>query len=213
MNPIFQRAVMGVALRRFLLLCFMVLLTGLGGTVLANQHGGIAAQEIYPTGQPTRIAPLIPELYEEAASSPSQDVVMPFREVFHGSPHHTDWALLVPLFAVIFLFGGPVVVIIVVAMLHFRSKARRTELRAQIILKALETGRDLPEALLPGDDAPTGNVNLRRGVRNIGLGFAILLPLGILAGFEVGALGFIPMSIGVAQVALWRWADRSAGQG
>lgn len=207
--------VSSIGLRYGLGVLFIVLCSGmLSEPVLADQQGGISATEIYPTGQSVRIAPLIPEIQPAPSEMrPSAEVSMPLREVLQERASDVGWALLIPLFGIVFLFGGPVIVVIVVAVLHYRSKARRTELRAQIILKALEAGRELPDALLPGDEAPNGNINLRRGVRNIGLGFAILLPLGMLAGFDVGSLGFIPMSIGIAQVCLWRWVDRSTAQG
>lgn len=182
---------------------------------LADQH----AQVIQPTGEPVQVISQVSagaSIETVGASSQPLDLSdsrVQYQDIFKKRVDHAGWALLIPLFGITFLFGGPVLVVIVVAVLHYRSKARRIELRAQIVLKALEAGRELPEAVFPGDEAPDGRVNLRRGVRNLGLGFAILLPLGFLAGFDVGSLGLIPMSIGVAQLCLWRWVDRPAAQG
>ncbi|MFC3852185.1 DUF6249 domain-containing protein [Salinispirillum marinum] len=203
----------GARVRYGLTLLFAVVGLGLQSVpAVADQQGGISATDVYPTGQPVRIEPLIPN-DGAAQSSQNTELSAPIREAIARSSNDVAFSMLIPLFGIIFLFGGPVLVVIVVAVLHYRSKARRTELRAQIILKALEAGRELPDALLPGDEVVAENNNLRRGVRNIGLGFAVLLPLGMLAGFDVGSLGFIPMSIGVAQVCLWRWVDRSTEQG
>lgn len=118
-----------------------------------------------------------------------------------GSFH---WALLIPIFAISFVFGGPIVLIIVLATLHYRSKARRAQIDAELTLKALEAGRELPPELLGQKLAAKREDNLRRGVKNVGLGIGIVAGLSLLVGFDIGALGFILVGIGGAQLVLWK---------
>lgn len=114
------------------------------------------------------------------------------------------WALLIPIFAISFVFGGPIVLIIVIAVLHYRSKARTAQIKAELTLKALETGRELPPELTQQRPSSTPEDNLRKGVKNLGLGAGIVAGLSFLVGFDIGALGFILVGIGAAQLVLWK---------
>ncbi len=113
------------------------------------------------------------------------------------------WALLIPIFFVTFVFGGPIVLIIVLAVLHYRSKARRAQIKAELTLKALEAGRELPPELSEQNSVATAD-NLRRGVKNVGLGIGVVAGLSFLVGFDIGALGFVLVGIGGAQLVLWK---------
>jgi hypothetical protein len=115
-------------------------------------------------------------------------------------------ALLIPLFAIAFIFGGPVILIIVLAILHYRAKDRRQrEINANID-KLLAAGRDIPVELLRGDDPAMikDDGNLYKGMRNIGLGLGWLIFLTILCGIQVGAIGFIFIGLGVSQMVVWK---------
>lgn len=116
-------------------------------------------------------------------------------------------ALLIPILAVIFIFGGPVAVVIALAAFYYRSKTRRAEIQAETTLKALESGRELPKELLEGKSMDKAEDNLRKGVKNIGLGLGIVLGLSFLVGISIGALGFILVGIGGSQLALWKLDD------
>lgn len=117
-------------------------------------------------------------------------------------------ALLIPILAILLIFGGPVAVIIAIAAFYYRSKTRRDEIRAETTLKALETGRELPKELQEEKSMDKAEDNLRKGVKNVGLGLGLVLGLSFLTGFEIGALGFILVGIGGAQLALWKLDNR-----
>lgn len=116
-------------------------------------------------------------------------------------------ALLIPILAVVLIFGGPVAVVIALAAFYYRSKTRRAEIRAETILKALESGRELPKELLEEKSMDKAEDNLRKGVKNIGLGLGLVLGLSFWVGIEIGALGFILVGIGGAQLVLWKLDD------
>lgn len=124
-----------------------------------------------------------------------------------GSGHHTSvekWALLIPILAVVFIFGGPVVVIVVIAVLYYRAKSRREQQRAEITLKALETGRELPPELTGAKSEDPVESNLHKGLKNMGLGLGIVIGVQWLAGYEIGGLGFVLAGVGGAQLLLWK---------
>lgn len=115
-------------------------------------------------------------------------------------------ALLIPLFAIAFIFGGPVLLIIVLAILHYRAKDRRQRDINANIDKLLAAGRDIPVELLRGDDPAVvkDDGNLYKGMRNIGLGLGWLIFLTILCGIQIGAIGFIFIGLGVSQMVVWK---------
>lgn len=155
-------------------------------------------------------------------------------------PHHGDWerdleaklkgafgghrendyedaiqtAVLIPLFAVIFIFGGPIFLIcyLISKRYHYRQ-LRQQNINANID-KLLAAGRDIPVELLRGDE-PKGaddNGNRSKGIRNICLGTGWFLFLTIMVGFDIGSLAFIWIALGVSQVLIWYLNQPSAGQ-
>ena len=56
-------------------------------------------------------------------------------------------------------------------------------------------------------DQVGGDSNLKRGLLMTGAGIGLLLALGVLAGWEIGAIGLIPIFIGLARVVIWRLED------
>lgn len=115
-----------------------------------------------------------------------------------------NWELLIPIVAITFIFGGPIVLIIAIAVLHYRSKNRRAQIKAELTLKALETGRELPPEVLEQNSVETPEGNLRKGIKNIGLGVGIVAGFSFLVGFDIGALGFVLVAVGTAQLLLWK---------
>lgn len=120
----------------------------------------------------------------------------------YGSGH---WAeLLIPLVAIVLIFGGLPAVLIVLAVMHYRSSRIKAQLQADTIAKALESGRELPQELLNQGVEPTPRTLLKRGVQNVGLGTGLLLALSLMMGINIGAIGFIFIGIGAAQLVLWK---------
>lgn len=111
-------------------------------------------------------------------------------------------ALLIPIMFITFVFGGPVIALIVFGILHYRSKNEKARLHAETVLRALEMGRELPPDLFNEQGAEAAD-NLKKGVKNVGLGIGLLVALS-LVNFKLGAIGFILLGIGAAQLVLWK---------
>jgi len=127
-------------------------------------------------------------------------------------------ALLIPLFAILFIFGGPILLLILILVFFFGAKRRRQQDINMNIDKLLAAGRDIPVELLRGDeprrDEPVGSRD--KGIRNIFLGTGWLVFLTIMVGFDIGSAGFIWIALGASQVVIWYLnrpnASEQAGQ-
>ncbi len=117
-----------------------------------------------------------------------------------------DMVQLVPLVAIVFSIGGPLLLVGFLIAQRYRNKQLRQQNLNANIDKLLAAGRDIPVELLRGDDPLVGGDagNRDRGIRNICLGTGLLLFLSILAGLDIGAVGFIWIALGVSQVLIWR---------
>ncbi|MDR7090500.1 DUF6249 domain-containing protein [Cellvibrio fibrivorans] len=139
-----------------------------------------------------------------------------------GGDHEDDGdfhpALLIPLFAILFIFGGPILLLILILVFFFGAKRRRQQDINMNIDKLLAAGRDIPVELLRGDeprrDEPVGSRD--KGIRNIFLGTGWLVFLTIMVGFDIGSAGFIWIALGASQVVIWYLnrpnASEQAGQ-
>ena len=186
----------------------------LEGTLVPLDAPHAAAAETQPSpDQPT--APIA----EQAPSAPSAD---PWQN--HNN-WERDWeknlskalggnhedsgdfhpALLIPLFAIVFIFGGPIILLILILVFFFGAKRRRQQDINMNIDKLLAAGRDIPVELLRGDepksDEPVGSRD--KGIRNIFLGTGWLVFLSIMVGFDIGSAGFIWIALGASQVLIW----------
>jgi hypothetical protein len=129
--------------------------------------------------------------------------------------------IIIPVVAMSLLFGGPILLIIILALLHYRSKSRRLKNINMNIEKLLAAGRDIPLELLLGEEPrvvkntkQAGEViytrndeMMRKGVRNIGVGIGCLVFLTIAFDIEIGSFGFILIGLGISQVVIWRLSE------
>lgn len=112
--------------------------------------------------------------------------------------------MLVPLVAVTLIFGGPLVLIgFLIAKRYRYRQARQQSINANID-KLLAAGRDIPVELLRGDEPKGADDygNRNKGIRNICLGAGVLIFLWALVGFDIAALGFIWIALGISQVLI-----------
>lgn len=114
--------------------------------------------------------------------------------------------LLIPILAVLLIFGGPLLMVIILASMHFRSRNRQVELQHASIARVVESGQPVPEGIL--QQSLQGTVHQgARGLRNIGLGLGLLAFLWMVFGPRAGAIGFLFIGIGLSQVAIWKFVD------
>lgn len=123
-----------------------------------------------------------------------------------GSSMGLGLTMLVPIVALLLIFGGPVLLMIVLATLHYRSRNRRAGLHHETMARLIESGQPIPDEVL----RVTLTDSLHRGVRgfrNLGLGLGLFAFLTLAASVKVGALGLLFMGIGVAQLLIWKFID------
>lgn len=147
-------------------------------------------------------------LERHIAEQISRNVEQEFGKAF-GSGDNLSTALLIPLFAIVFTFGGPIILIIALMMMHYRAKARRERQQSENIAQLLAAGKDVPLELLRGDEASSAVAedNLRKGVKNIGIGTGLLIFLTLFLGIGIGSVGFIMIGLGISQLVVWKLAD------
>lgn len=146
-------------------------------------------------GQPDRGA-------VEAPSAPSVPGYHPYQG--GGIPDGE----LIPLVAIFVIFGGPVILVIVLAVLRNRAAARRETIRAGTIARYLEAGRDVPPELLHGGTVEQkAENNLRKGIINLGFGIGLTVFLVNFLGTGIGSIGFIVIGMGLSQLAVWKLID------
>lgn len=117
-----------------------------------------------------------------------------------------DAELLIPIIAMLLLFGGPLFLVAYLGTLRYRAKAlRQREINANID-KLLAAGRDIPVELLRGDEPKrTEEIGSRdKGIRNLFLGIGWLIFLTLFFGVEIGALGYIWIALGLSQLVIWK---------
>lgn len=133
--------------------------------------------------------------------------------------------VIIPVIAMLLLFGGPILLLIVLAILHYRAKARRQQNINMNIDKLLAEGRDIPLEMLLGEEAavvkppvragvvlasPRDDSTMQKGVRNIGLGTGWLIFLTIMFGINIGSFGFIFIGLGISQLVIWKLSTTSS---
>ena len=141
-------------------------------------------------------------------------------EDFGGIPLSPD--TVIPIVAMLLLFGGPVLLVVILAILHYRNKARRQRNINMNIDKLLAAGRDIPVELLLGEETAfiktqvkgetvvyeRNNVLLEKGVKNICVGIGLLIFLTIFLGIKLGSCAFILIGLGISRLIIWKLSDQ-----
>lgn len=174
-----------------------------------------AAQPIEPHSAPQqpssspRPAPE-PEFAPPAPVSPEQQWKTLDKELKHAfdkpSTERTfNMALLIPILGIVFIFGGPIVLLCYFIARHYKAKAERQQAINANIDKLLAAGRDIPVELLRGDEPLAGqdSGDLASGMRTLFIGIGLLIFLTALIGFNIGAVGFILIAIGCSKILVW----------
>jgi len=203
-------------------------------------------EEILSTDAPAPAiapAPVAPPIAAEPCASQNMDdmrkAIDELREAIHNdmSSGFNGVSLgpdvIVPVIAMLLLFGGPILLLIVLAVLHYRAKARRQQNINRNIDKLLAEGKDIPLEMLLGEEAavakpmmrsgfvattttaaataaPRNDNTLQKGVRNIGLGTGWLLFLTIMFNIKIGSFGFIFIGLGISQLVIWKLSNTGA---
>lgn len=116
-------------------------------------------------------------------------------------------SVIVPIFAILFTFGSPVLVIALLLLFSYRKRKQRDAL----VEKFINAGKDVPPEILAtfNNNGASGN-NLQRGLILSGIGSGLFLFLGMLVGWGVASVALIPLCIGIARLLIWKLSEQQA---
>ncbi|WP_226660956.1 DUF6249 domain-containing protein [Microbulbifer aggregans] len=117
-----------------------------------------------------------------------------------------DW--LVPVVAILAVFGTPILIVWLVT----RNSYRKKQLLMDNINRLVAEGRDIPPELLDAMDGERTADTKDRGFTLIAVGAAVFIWLTAAGGLEAGSLGLIPLFIGVARYINWKLDNQSQQQ-
>lgn len=118
-------------------------------------------------------------------------------------------ALVIPVVAILMVFGAPALTVVLVALFVFRHRERRQQLLNERIQKFLENGQPVPENLM-GDSLSAPARHLNQGLVLLGAGIGLTVFLSLINGFAIGSLGLILIGVGLAKILIWKLAERQA---
>jgi len=99
---------------------------------------------------------------------------------------------LIGLVAVILIFGMPIVIVLAV----LRHRARRQQATNEVVMKLAEKGQPIPPELFL-EPAAKPRSDLRRGIKLITVGLAIMGFFFFQGDHDGMGFGFIPLAIGI----------------
>lgn len=119
---------------------------------------------------------------------------------------------LIPVVAIVFVFGVPAIALFLIVLLGLRYKLKMQKDRYSVVEKAIESGRELPDAFFeePLSKKPTYNKKrLSMALTLITLGVGILF-FGLVAENKyVWAFSVIPILIGLGQLLVYKIEEKS----
>lgn len=125
-----------------------------------------------------------------------------------GHPEPLNLDFIVPVVAMLVIFGGPICLLGFLMVLNYRNKRRREANININIDKLLAAGRDIPVELLRGDEPRAADADedgsLNKGIKNICVGTGLLIFLTMLMGIKIGSVAFILIGLGVSRVLVWK---------
>ena len=147
---------------------------------------------------PVMAQPPSPESGEELAEFWQQQVPVELDEI------------IIPVVAILSVFGIPPVAILLLALLVFRYREKQQRLYNERLQRFLEAGQPIPEELLKNEvKESTPTQYLSRGMTWLGLGIGLGIFLGLMVGWKVASLALVPIGIAIARLVSWRVASRA----
>lgn len=117
------------------------------------------------------------------------------------------WVGVVAIVAVVLFFS--VLVILPIAFFIYGSRKRRQKMN--LIQVYLDSGRDVPPQVLNSFGSGVGS--FRSGLMLTGAGFGIVAAFNAAGEPSIGALGLIPLFIGIAKLLYWMFEERKYDKG
>jgi cadmium resistance protein CadD (predicted permease) len=104
--------------------------------------------------------------------------------------------------AIVFTLGLPIIILVLV--LVFSNRKRKQKMA--VISSYLEANQPVPEFVMAefgGNSAATSS--FKSGLTFLFVGIAIFIFIGLQEGLEAGAMGLIPIGIGIARLVGWKY--------
>jgi hypothetical protein len=102
---------------------------------------------------------------------------------------------------------------VLIILIIFIAKILRDKSRNQVIIKALENGKDLPQEFFrPIQKKKREGEPLRDALVTLGLGIGLTVALYFFMGLKYAAFGLIPLFIGVGQLIAYLINKKLAGK-
>lgn len=105
---------------------------------------------------------------------------------------------LVPLTGIVFIFGSPIAIVLIV--LSFRHKQKKAQY--ELIAKAIEAGKDIPEGVFQTDKREPRN-NFTMGITNLFAGIGISILLWNLVALKFASIGLLISCVGIGQIIIY----------
>ncbi len=102
----------------------------------------------------------------------------------------------VRILAVSFIFGGPILIVVLCCYYRYRIRVNRLYLAKQ----ALEAGKELPVDILNPTLAQTGEQRIQKGVRTLFVGLGLTIVFRMLISSEIMSIGILIMCMGAGQI-------------
>ncbi|MBS6269709.1 MAG: hypothetical protein KH586_12355 [Tannerella sp.] len=120
--------------------------------------------------------------------------------------------VLLPIVAIVFVFGVPVIVLFLILFFALRYKLKLQKERYAVVEKAIECGRELPDSFFEESSSKKPLYSKKRlstALTLIALGIGILF-FGLVAENKyVWAFSVIPILIGLGQLLVYRIEEKS----
>ncbi len=96
---------------------------------------------------------------------------------------------------------------VLIVLIVFIAKVLRDKSRNQVVMKAIENGKELPQEFFTpyekGKREPKEKDPLRDSLVTLGLGIGLTLALYFFLGLKFAAFGLIPLFVGLGQLTAY----------
>lgn len=119
---------------------------------------------------------------------------------------------LVPVVAILAVFGGPVVVVLGIGLAFFVYQYRRRRLMHQTLNQMVEKGVDIPPhiASVFAEPQPDRDAPMRRGLLLSGLGIGLVIFFFTIDVAFAAGVGAIPLCVGLAYLLIWHLEKKAS---
>lgn len=121
-------------------------------------------------------------------------------------------AVIIPLVAILSVFGGPVIVVLGIALAVVWYHHRRRRLIHDTLNRMIDQGMEIPPHMssVLDDPEPRRDAALRKGLLLSGLGIGLIIFFLTVGAATAAGIGAIPLFIGFGYLLIWRLEDRQS---